>query len=128
MMDTMLTIPSTALLQDQKAEQLNTQAKVIGGQLTDAKRKELKKVAQDFEALFTGMMLKAMRSTVPEDNVTGGGRAEETFRSLLDQEYANAAAKQGGQRSLAAMVERELLRRYEGPQQANRSKPSGDAQ
>lgn len=69
----------------------------------------VKKVAQEFEALFVGMMLKSMRATVGQDESTGGGRAEETFRSLLDQQYAEAAAR-SGEIGLARMIEKELSR------------------
>ena len=70
---------------------------------------KVKKVAQDFEAMFLGMMLKSMRATVGEDKLTGGGHGEETFRSLLDQEYAQAAARSGGL-GLAKIMEKELTR------------------
>jgi peptidoglycan hydrolase FlgJ len=73
-----------------------------------------KRVAQEFEAMFLGMMLKSMRETVGKDNLTGGGRAEETYRSLLDQEYAAAAAKNGGI-GLAQMIEKELTRGMVAP-------------
>jgi len=79
------------------------------GGAADKERAAVKKVAQEFEALFVTMMLKSMRSTVGEDQVTGGGRGEETFRSLLDQEYATAASRGGGI-GLAQVLERELLR------------------
>ncbi|MDK9716770.1 MAG: rod-binding protein [Trichlorobacter sp.] len=111
-MDSSLTISPDLLMQDNKAEQLGSRAKVRGEQLTDAKRKQLKKISQDFEAMFTGMMLKSMRETVAEDKLTGGGKAEETYRYMLDQEYAAAASKRGGPNSLATMVEKELLKRY----------------
>ena len=70
---------------------------------------KVKKVAQDFEAVFVGMMLKSMRETVGKDKLTGGGHGEETFRSLLDQEYAQAATRNGGI-GLAPMLEKELTR------------------
>ncbi len=114
-MDSNLTISPELLLQEKKAEQLASNASGRGEKLTEARRKELKKVSQDFEALFTGMMLKSMRETVPEDKLTGGGKAEETFRYMLDQEYAAAAAKRGGANSIASMVEKELLKRYSSP-------------
>jgi peptidoglycan hydrolase FlgJ len=81
-------------------------------QPTDAA--EAKKVGQEFEAMFVGMMLKSMRDTVGNDKLTGGGRGEETFRSLLDQEYAAAAAKNGGI-GLATIIEKELVRGMAGP-------------
>lgn len=125
MMNSELTIAPTTLLQQQQVEQLGTKSRGGSEQLTDAKRTELKKISQDFESLFVGMMLKSMRATVPEDKLTGGGRAEETFRSMLDQEYATAAARRGGI-GIATMVEKELLRRYEGTPQAVRPTPAGN--
>lgn len=67
-----------------------------------------KKVAREFEAMFVAQMLKSMRETVGKDTLTGGGRAEETFRSLLDQEYAAEAARTGSI-GLAQSIERQLL-------------------
>jgi peptidoglycan hydrolase FlgJ len=125
MMNSELTIAPTTLLQQQQVEQLGAKSRGGSEQLSDAKRKELKKISQDFESLFVGMMLKSMRATVPENKLTGGGRAEETFRSLLDQEYSTAAARRGGI-GIAAMVEKELLRRYEGVPQAVRPTATGE--
>ncbi len=119
MMESALTIAPDMLMQERQAEQLGSRAKVARPHLTEAEQKKLKKIAQDFDALFTGMMLKSMRSTVPEDTLTGGGRAEETYRYMLDQEYATAAAKRGGSGSIAAMVEKELLKRYAVPARNN---------
>ncbi|MCE1227602.1 MAG: flagellar biosynthesis protein FlgJ, partial [Geobacteraceae bacterium] len=68
-MDSSLTIAPDLLMQDRKAEQLGARANTRGEQLTDAKRKQLKKISQDFEAMFTGMMLKSMRETVAEDKL-----------------------------------------------------------
>jgi flagellar protein FlgJ len=72
-------------------------------------RKAAKRVAQEFEALFIGMMLKSMRETVGKDQLTGGGRGEEIFRSLLDQEYATSFAARGGV-GLAPLIEQELVK------------------
>lgn len=73
-----------------------------------------KKVASEFESMFVAMMLKSMRETVGKDELSGGGRGEEVFRSLLDQEYAMAAAKRGGL-GLAPMIEQELTGRQPEP-------------
>lgn len=127
-MDSNLTIAPDLLMQDNKAEQLGSRANVRGEQLTDAKRKQLKKISQDFEAMFTGMMLKSMRETVAEDKLTGGGKAEETYRYMLDQEYAAAASKRGGPNSLASMVEKELLKRYAVPTQKKVVVTTGEEQ
>lgn len=79
------------------------------GEEPDAKtRASARKVAQEFEAMFTGMIIKSMRSTAGPDKLTGGGRGEEIFSSLLDQEYAMAIARQGGM-GLGQTIEKQLL-------------------
>ncbi|GLI38474.1 rod-binding protein [Geobacter hydrogenophilus] len=72
--------------------------------------KAARKVAQEFEAMFVGMMLKSMRDTVGKDKLTGGGKGEEMFQSMLDQEYATAIATSQGGIGLAAMIEKQLVR------------------
>lgn len=96
---------------EQALEKLRRSTKSSPDSLTEAKRKEISKVAKDFESLFLNMMLKSMRETVAEDKITGGGKAEETYRFMLDQEYSNLAAKRGGV-GIGSMVEKELLKRY----------------
>lgn len=73
-----------------------------------------RKVAQEFEAMFIAQMLKAMRETVGKETLTSGGRGEETFRSLLDQEYAAEAARTGGI-GLARTIERQLVGATDAP-------------
>jgi peptidoglycan hydrolase FlgJ len=77
------------------------------GDLSEKEQAARKKVAQEFESLFIGMMLKSMRATVGKDSLTGGGQGEEVYRSLLDQEYATAAAKGDGL-GLAKLIEQQL--------------------
>jgi peptidoglycan hydrolase FlgJ len=84
-----------------------------------------KQVAQQFEAMFVGMMLKSMRETVGQDKLTGGGRGEETFRSLLDQQYADEASKTGGI-GLARLIEKELTRGYHPAPAAAKGGKDGD--
>ena len=77
------------------------------GDIPGNQNAEIKKTTQDFEALFIGMMLKSMRSTVGKDSLTGGGHGEEVYRSLLDQEYAQEAAR-GGVLGLGRGLEEQL--------------------
>jgi flagellar protein FlgJ len=93
----------------EKAKQLKNQGNAADG-LTDKQRQKVKKVAQDFEGLFVGMMMKSMRATVGKDKLTGGGHGEEIYRSMLDQEYANAAVKRSGGVGLAKIIERDIIR------------------
>lgn len=101
-------IPSAGDGAAEKARQLQRQGSAAAG-LSEKQRLQAKKVSQDFEGLFVGMMMKSMRSTVKEDKLTGGGHGEETFRSMLDQEYATAAVKRGGI-GLAKQIEKEIIR------------------
>jgi len=93
----------------EKARQLQRQASGASSGLSKQQLKEIHKVSQDFEALFAGMMMKSMRATVGQDKLTGGGHGEEVFRSMLDQEYAAAAAKRSSL-GLAPMIEKDIIR------------------
>lgn len=82
----------------------------------DRDKQAARKVAREFEAMFVGMMLKSMRSTVPESSLTGG-HAEEIYRGMLDQEYASAIASQGSL-GLAEQLESQLIKQ-------NQVRPAG---
>ena len=78
--------------------------------VTEKQRQQAKKISQDFEALFVGMMMKSMRATVGKDKLTGGGHGDEVYRSMLDQEYANASVKQGRSLGIAKIIEKDIIR------------------
>lgn len=66
--------------------------------LTEQEKKDLKKLkdlSQQFEGVFINQLMQAMRRTVPKTEYLGGGMGEDTFTSLLDQEYSNEMAKTG---------------------------------
>ena len=56
----------------------------------------LKEACQDFESIFLYFLLKQMRSTVPKTGFISGGKAEEVFQQMLDEELAKEMAKAGG--------------------------------
>lgn len=92
----------------EKARQLQRQV-TTGAGLSEKQRQQAKKVSQDFEGLFVGMMVKSMRETVGKDKLTGGGHGEEVYRSMLDQQYTDAVVKRGGF-GLAKQVEKDIIR------------------
>ncbi len=92
----------------EKARQLQKQGAGATG-LSEKQRQQAKKVAQDFEGLFIGMMVKSMHDTVGKDKLTGGGHGEEVYRSLLDQEYVAQSVKRGGF-GLAKIIEKDIIR------------------
>jgi soluble lytic murein transglycosylase-like protein len=59
----------------------------------DAKGKvRLQKAVKDFEAIFMGMMMKSMRSTVPKDGQSGDSFGNDVMESLFDTEVAKKMA------------------------------------
>ena len=101
------TLPTDTLIQDNDAARARRLAEAKGG-AGERGSAAAKKVAREFEAIFIGMMLKSMRETVGKDPIAGGGKGEEIFQSLLDQEYATASAARGGL-GLAPLIEKQLV-------------------
>ena len=101
-------IPSVEDGAVEKARLLQRQGAGAAG-LSEKQRQQAKKVSQDFEGLFIGMMMKSMRETVGKDKLTGGGHGEDVYRSILDQEYVAASVKRGGF-GLAKYIEKDIIR------------------
>lgn len=93
-----------------KARSLQRASSAGGAGLSEKQRQQAKKVSQDFEALFVGMMMKSMRETVGKDKLTGGGHGDEVYQSMLDQAYADASVKRGGGLGIAKMIEKDIIR------------------
>ncbi|MBT1071925.1 rod-binding protein [Pelotalea chapellei] len=102
------TIPLAGDDAAEKVRQLQRQRSGTDG-LSEKQRQQAKKVSQDFEGLFIGMMMKSMRETVGKDPITAGGHGEDAYRSMLDQQYVEAAVKRGGF-GLAKQIEKEIIR------------------
>ena len=58
-------------------------------------RADLKKVAQEFEAIFIAQLLKIMRETIEESGMEGGGFGKSIYTDLFDQEIALSMAQRG---------------------------------
>jgi murein DD-endopeptidase MepM/ murein hydrolase activator NlpD len=56
---------------------------------------ELKKAAQEFEAIFIAQMLKVMRETIEESGLTEGGFGKSVYTELFDQELSLNLARNG---------------------------------
>ena len=56
----------------------------------------LKTACNQFEALFIHFLLKEMRSTIEKSDFMNGGRAEELYESMLDEELAKEISEQKG--------------------------------
>jgi len=73
----------------------------------------MRKTAQEFEAHFLGQMFEFMSSGVKTDGPFGGGQAESTWRTFLNQEYGKSMS-QGRGIGIADMVYRQMLMMQEG--------------
>jgi Rod binding domain-containing protein len=56
---------------------------------------KVKEAAQKFEAFFVGQMMEYMMAGMKADTNFGGGQAEDTWKSMLNQEYGKEIAKSG---------------------------------
>jgi Rod binding domain-containing protein len=57
---------------------------------------EILKAAEGMEAMFLDYMMQVMRQTVPKNEMDLESPASEIYRGMLDSEYAQKAAHQGG--------------------------------
>lgn len=74
-----------------------------------AKRGEIRKTAEAFEASFLSIMMQQMFQGLETAPPFGGGAGEEMFRSFLTEAFAKQTAKAGGV-GLADVVAREMLK------------------
>lgn len=75
--------------------------------------KQLEDSCKDFEAVFTNKLLEVMRKTVPEESLIDGGRAEEIFTGLMNEEIAKNIADTG-QLGLSEMMFTQLKQQLFG--------------
>lgn len=59
----------------------------------EQKLQKLGDIARQFESVFLEMMMKSMRTTIKKSGFMDGGKAEETFTSLLDQNIVDRASE-----------------------------------
>jgi Rod binding domain-containing protein len=70
---------------------------------------EMRRAAEEFEAVFLAQMLAPMFEGLQTDGLGGGGLGEEIFRPMLIERYAEALSKAGGV-GIADSVVREMMR------------------
>lgn len=98
--------PNSAL-----ASGANTAAKTATAQGAAAQPRneaDIRKTANEFEAMFLAEYMKIMFEGTEASEPFGGGSAEASFRPMLLDEYAKGFAKQGGI-GLADAVAREMI-------------------
>jgi murein DD-endopeptidase MepM/ murein hydrolase activator NlpD len=98
MKDTSLIAPMTQIpmnMLNSSGGRLENRLQAVQG-VSGAKQKaELKKVSQEFEAVFIAHLLKVMRETIEESGLLEGGFGKSTYTELFDQEVSLSLARRG---------------------------------
>ncbi len=74
--------------------------------------KQIRDTAEKFETTFASQMLQHMWAGVKTEAPFGGGNAEETWRSMLTEQYAKQLSQRGGL-GIADMVYKQMLKMQE---------------
>jgi flagellar protein FlgJ len=89
---------SMRLMKDPTAGIGGASALALAGDKSMKSKEKIANLAREFESVFMNQMLKAMRQTIPKNNLVNGGHAEDIYSSLLDEEFSRrmAYSQQGG--------------------------------
>ncbi len=92
-------------------------AQRVAGQLKAPMASEdVRRIAEEFEAVFIAQMMAPMFQGLETDELFGGGPGEDIYRSILVEEYGMSIARAGGF-GLSDAIQREILRLQEVAQQ-----------
>lgn len=80
----------------------------MSGAESEREKADLQKAAVQFEGVFLNTLLKAMRQTVPENDLFNGGGATKFYRQMHDAEIAKSLATSNGGLGIADMIVRQL--------------------
>lgn len=75
---------------------------------TGTRKQQMQAVAKQFEQVFTKMMLKSMRETVPENEMIPRSTGEKIYTDMLDSEYSNMMVNQSSI-GLADVIVRQMM-------------------
>ena len=79
-----------------QAQTALTQGQALPKAAKSANIDQMRRVAQQFESMFLGQVLKPMFDGLKNEAPFGGGFAEEMWRTLQVDEYGKAIARAGG--------------------------------
>lgn len=71
-----------------KTSQKLGQKGVVSSEDKEAYNKKLKQACDGFEEIFVHKLLQVMRKSSDKDTLLNGGRGEEIFQDMLDENYA----------------------------------------
>jgi Rod binding domain-containing protein len=92
------------------AEQVRVRRTLDAAAGPDSEQAALEKSAKEFEGVFLNTLLKAMRQTVPENELFNSGGATKFYRQMHDAEIAKTLATGHSGMGIADMIVRQLSR------------------
>lgn len=86
------------LMKEPEAGFGGSSARSLSSDKTLNSKEKIASLAREFESVFMGQMIKAMRTTIPKSGLVDGGHGEEIYTSLLDEELSRrmSYSQQGG--------------------------------
>ncbi|MFN4310440.1 MAG: rod-binding protein [Ferrovibrio sp.] len=106
----MSTLSSSATLNAYAVDQARTDR--MAGEASLRKGGSARKAAEDFEAFFLSQFFEFMSKDIKTDGPMGGGQAEATWRSFLNEQYGREMARGRGV-GIANMVYDQILKMQE---------------
>jgi Rod binding domain-containing protein len=89
---------------------------------------QIRKAAEGFEAMFLDYMMKVMRDTIPESEMSMKSPATDIYTSMQDSEMAQNAARAGGVGLADQIIAYMESQRYTLPRGMNPLRPQGTPQ
>ncbi|MFH1700045.1 MAG: transglycosylase SLT domain-containing protein [Candidatus Zixiibacteriota bacterium] len=86
--------------------------KISGDESLEMKKHRLRKATKEFESYFVLHMLKAMRKTIPESELTSGGLGQGIYTEMFDEQLARKVSGTSAN-SLADMLYKSLVTQLE---------------
>jgi flagellar protein FlgJ len=101
---------------DRAAEGLRREREAPGPEASAAGQARLREAAREFEGVFLGLLMKAMRQATPKGGLFPGGAAREVTEQMFDEQIGRHAARASGV-GLAEMLVRHMMQggRAAGP-------------
>ena len=87
----------------------------------------IRETAQEFEGVFIGMLLKAMRASVGSGGLFKNGMDTQAYRDMFDQEVGRQIAKGGGIGLAQLILRDQALRQATESEGKKAAKDGGDA-
>lgn len=68
----------------------------VSSQIKDIDANSIEQASKEFEEMFIGQLMQFMFETVEVNELFGGGHAEEIYRGMVVNEYAEKVSQSGG--------------------------------